>query len=112
MKRQTISLILLAAIALSVGACNPGNSADYSKAPVQTGGPEQGEWRNPQGTMLSLSSGNFTYRKAGASQITGTYTVEGTTIKMSGNEGTSMQASWPNENSPVTVNGENLTKTD
>jgi hypothetical protein len=110
MKKLTILPIALIALALT--GCNPGNSADYTKAPVQTGGPEQGEWRNDKGTVLSLNSGQFTYAKDGGAKSTGRYTIDGTKITLSGDPSAPGSANWPDPNGPITVNGEQLVKTD
>ena len=111
MKKRIFSFLLVAAVAQTMIACS-GGSVDYSKAAPQTGGPEQGEWRDTQGTKLSMNSGNFTYQKAGGSEVHGTYTVSGSSITLAGGEGTNITASWPNQNGPLTIDGENLTKTD
>ena len=105
MKHFTLILVALTAV-----ACSAGNSVDYSKAAVQTGGPEQGEWRDVQGTQLSLNSGKFTY-KHGLNSSSGTYTVSNGTISMTGDGGT-MSASFPDPNGAITIDGEKLTKLD
>jgi uncharacterized lipoprotein NlpE involved in copper resistance len=110
MKKTIIFAIAL--IALSIVGCNPGNSADFSKAPVQTGGTEQGEWRNTKGTMLSLNSGGFVYTKQGVGTTRGTYTMSGNTITLTSDGSAPATAEWPDKSGPLSVGGEQLTKTD
>ena len=111
MKRLLLSTIALAAIAFTAVACGQDNSVDLSKAPAQTGGPEQGEWRDQQGTALSLTSGKFTYKK-GSTDASGTYTISNGNITMTGDSGQNFTASFPDKNGPITIDGEKLTKVD
>jgi len=107
--KKRFAFILLAGVVLC-SCAQPGN--DYSKVQAQTGGPEQGEWRDKQGTLLSLNNGQFSYQK-GATKMSGTYSVEGGKIALSGDVGGgNMTAQWPDQNGPLTLNGEQLTKTD
>ena len=106
------SIICIAAIAFSAVACSGGSTVDYSKAPAQTGGPEQGEWRNADGTLLTLNSGKYTYKKGADLAYTGSYKVDAGKIEMTGDNGANIIASWPDPNAAITVEGVALTKTD
>ena len=112
MKTRLLSLIAITVLAFSIGACRREMGLDYSKVEGQTGGNEQGQWRDLNGTLLTLESGKFTYTRGTAIPLKGTYTVASGTISMTSENGQTFAASWPNENSPVTLEGVALTKTD
>ena len=63
--KKLLTTLAASALALAVISCGQA-PVDYSKAAVQTGGPEQGEWRNANGTLLSLNSGKYSYKKGTA----------------------------------------------
>jgi hypothetical protein len=95
---------------MSLSACRR-EGLDYNNVQAQTGGPEQGEWRDLQGTLLSLNSGKFSYTKGGTT-VKGSYKVADGSVLFAGDGGSSMTASFPDPNGPLTIEGVALTKTD
>ena len=113
MKNKIFSTIVPLALGLLLACTGCGsNEVDYTKAPAQTGGPEQGMWQNKQGTMLTMNSGTFEYKKEGGGPIKGTYKVDGTKIDLSSDMGSSYTANFPDPNGPLTIDGQQLVKTD
>ena len=112
MKNKIFSITAPVTLALLLICTGCGsNTVDYSKAPAQTGGPEQGMWQNQQGTTLSMNSGKFEYHKEGGS-VKGTYKSESGKITLNADAGTSLTASLPDANGPLTIDGQQLVKTD
>ena len=86
-----VALVLSGVVLCSCGSGEP----DYSKVQAQTGGPEQGEWRDKEGTVLSLNSGKYSYQKDGGLASNGTYKVASGQITLTGDGGTNLTATWP-----------------
>lgn len=98
-------------VLLGISGCGPG-TVDYSEAAAQTGGPEQGVWQDRAGVRLELTSGKFTYKKATAAPVSGTYQSSEGAITLKGDGGETLTAQFPDPNGPLTVDGTTLTKTD
>ena len=101
-------MLLVTASVFSSG-CGSGQP-DYTKVQAQTGGPEQGTWQS-KATRLDLSSGKFTLKNQDGS-VSGTYTVNGSSISLMEGGGQALSAQFPDPNGPLTLNGETLQKTD
>ncbi len=107
--KMFLASLAIAAFVLSLG-CGSG-TVDYSKAPAQTGGPEQGIWQDKGGQKLELASGNFTYSKSDGTVVKGTYKVDGGNVAMTGVGGQAIIATY-DTNGTISLYGSALTKTD
>lgn len=109
--RLKMFLASLACAAVVLGSGCGSATVDYSKAPAQTGGPEQGVWQDKSGQKLELTSGNFTYSKPDGTVVKGTYKVDGGNIAMTGSSGEALTALFDPKGT-MSLNGSALTKTD